>query len=255
MVSLEKTYANYLSRKYVVASSVCLFNCIEKFYVLKTESVFTTDNFFSLNDLEKITEATKALYYKPRFGFLGKIEVVKDFCQKNKIVFIEDFTENFSANRIIDGKSVYAGMLGNVSVCVKDNVFFYATDDDKLANFLQSAAKEPEVSQKENLIEFLFDVEVEKRKRRITVANYVVLISYFELFHFLTQIDECDGETASYPVFAVVALKAKALWQYLVQSSVQCSLWNNLLLLPTNITEDELKHIIDLILEFYKKEC
>ena len=254
MVSLERVYANYLCRKYVVVSKFSLDDAIAKFLNLTKQSISTCDNFIEIEELNKFCEETKALYYRPKFGFLGKIQIIKDFCQKHRMVFIEDFTENFSANKIIDGKSWYAGMFGDISVCVKDNVFFYATDDEKLVDFLCGVAIPIEDAMKKKLIDTLFEVEAEKRRRRIVVANYVALFAYTGLSHFLKPIDEDEGETASYPVFAVTLEKASELCQYLTQNDLQITSCNNLLSLPTDITEDELKDVIDLISKFYMEE-
>ncbi|MDO4218854.1 MAG: hypothetical protein Q4C78_02565 [Synergistaceae bacterium] len=255
MVSLEKVYANYLSRKYVVVSSSSLNDALAKFWTLNVHFIFTCDNFIDLSKLDNIGQSLQALYYKPKYGFLGKIEIIKEFCQRHSIIFIEDFTENFSANKIIDGKSLYAGMFGDVSVCIIDNVFFYATDNEKLAEFLGNFAVQPEVSKKKKLIDFLFEVEVEKRKRRIVVANYVMLIAYTGLFRYLKPIDEVDGEAASYPVFAVTPENACNLWHYMTKNGAKINKCNDFLLLPTDVAEAELKNIIDLISKFYKEVC
>ncbi len=254
MISLEKVYISYLSRKYVVVSSILLHNDIKKFYDISCDIIFTTDNFFNIDEFSKMAINAKAIYYKPKFGFLGDIELLKSFCKKNNIIFFEDFTENFSANKIIDGKSLYAGMFGDVSICLLDDTYFYATDDEKLAKCLCAEASPPGDLQKKNLIDFLFEAEEQKRRRRIAVANYMTLFAYFGLSAFLKPVCEREGEVASYPVFAVMAEKSSEIFQFLIKKDIQVELWNNLLLLPTNVTEDAMRCIIDLIAKFYKED-
>ncbi len=253
MISLENAYTNYLCRKYIVVSTLSLNNDIEKFYGVSCDSIFATDNFLNIDEFSKMAINAKAIYYKPKFGFLGNIELLKTFCKKNNIILIEDFTENFSANKIIDGKSLYAGMFGDVSICLINDTYFYATDDEKLAKYLRAVAPPPTDLQKKNLIDFLFEAEDQKRQKRIAVANYMALFAYTGLSHFLKPIDEDEGEIASYPVFAVTAEKSNDIFQFLMQKDIQIGLWNNLLLLPINVTKDVMRHIMDLIAKFYKE--
>ena len=253
MISLENAYTNYLCRKYVVVSSLLLNNDIEKFYGVSCDSIFATDNFLNIDEFSKMAINAKAIYYKPKFGFLGNIELLKTFCKKNNIILIEDFTESFSANKIIDGKSLYAGMFGDVSICRINDTYFYATDDEKLAEYLRAVAHPFTDLQKENLIDFLFEAEDQKRRRRIAVANYMAFFAYFGLCGFLKPVYEGEGEVASYPVFAVTAEKSNEIFQFLMQKGIQVTLWNNLLLLPTNVTEEVMRRIIDLITKFYKE--
>ena len=252
MVNIEKICENYLGRNFVVASSASLFETVKGFYKITDDAILFCDN-FSAHSLPQCDKDIKAICYKPKFGFLGKIESAKKNSESNGLIFIEDFTESFSANLQIGEKYHYAGTFGNVSVCSFDDFYLYATDDEKLAGKLREVAVPLDEEQKQRLHDFVFEAEVKKHERRVASANYAALFAYLGLLNFVSPLAENEGEVASFPFFPIKAKEVSALLQHLCQAGVPATQGGDFLLLPTDTTIDEQKNIANLILKFYKE--
>ena len=252
MVNLEKICENYLSRVFVVTSSTSLAETLKEFYGVTDDSILFCDN-FSAPSLPQCDKDIKAICYKPKFGFLGKIESAKKNSESNGLIFIEDFTESFSANLQIGEKYHYAGTFGNVSVCSFDGFHLYATDDENLADKLREASTPLDEVQKQRLHDFVFEAEAKKHERRVASANYTALFAYLGLLNFVTPLAEIEGEVASFQMFPIRAKDSSGLLQHLCQAGVPVTQGGDFLLLPTDTTIDEQNNIANLILKFYKE--
>ncbi|MEI6728337.1 MAG: aminotransferase class I/II-fold pyridoxal phosphate-dependent enzyme [bacterium] len=75
------------------------------------------DNYnFDLEKLQsKITSKTKAIVVQYTFGIVPDMQKIVEFCQKNKLVLIEDCAHSLGATTTINGQQVKVGSIGQAA--------------------------------------------------------------------------------------------------------------------------------------------